>query len=119
MKIVYIAHPVSNESFVKEKLAIIIRDINLKESDVVPFCPWFQDLYALDDNIPAERARGIRNDKALFTATFIHSIRLYGDRVSAGMIDEIKMANALQIKVVPMTLDTKVAYRELKKAKVV
>ena len=104
MKIAYIAHPVSGD--VKgniEKIIAIVRAININEPNVVPFVPYLADLYALDDNIPEERARGIQNDIHLLKSGFINEVRLYGDRISNGMQAEIELAEEMNIPVVAMT----------------
>ena len=82
---------------------------------MVPFCQFFFDCFTLDDDIPAERQRGIKNDITLLNKMFIDQVRLYGDRISTGMREEIKLAHTLGIPVVPMTEDTRKEYEELKK----
>lgn len=93
MKIAYIAHPVSGD--VKgniEKIIAICRNINLEEPETVLFVPYLSDMYALNDDIPAERERGIRNGIHLLKAGFIDELRLYGNRISNGMQHEIRSA---------------------------
>lgn len=103
MKIAYIAHPISGDVNVNIiKVLAIIKHINLTEPDTVPFAPYLPDCMAMDDSIAEQRERGIRNDIALFRAGFIDEVRLYGDVVSSGMIQEIKLANELGIPVVNM-----------------
>jgi len=109
MKIVYIAHPIKSENWLENinRVIQIVRDINLKEPEVVPFAPYIVDCYALDDGLPDERERGIKNDTALFEKGFIDEVRLYGDRISPGMAAEIKLAIELGIVVIPMTTKTR------------
>ena len=108
MKVAYIAHPISgNIKDNLEKIAKIGREINLNEPDVIPFAHYFFDCYSLNDAIPEERARGIKNDVALFRKGFIDELRLYGDRISHGMAEEIKLAFELGINIIPMTAETK------------
>lgn len=104
MKIAYIAHPIGGDpdGNVKKILAII-KQINLEEPDVVPFAPYLGDVLALDDNNPDERERGIKNDKFLLSKGFIDEVRLYGDRISKGMADEIGYAAVFGIPVIPMS----------------
>lgn len=112
MKIAYIAHPIGGD--IKgnlKRIQAIGRQINLEEPEVVPFAPYFFDCHTLNDNIPAERERGIRNDIALMRRGFIDEVRLYGDRISSGMRSEVDLATELGISVVPMTEATK---KELK-----
>ena len=100
MKVVYIAHPITGN--IKKNLksiAEIAREINLNEPDVVPFAQCFLDCHALNDDIPEERERGIKNDIALMEKGFIDEVRLYGNRISEGMKQEIELAHKLNIPV--------------------
>jgi hypothetical protein len=109
MKIVYIAHPVGDD--VKgnlEKIRQIVRNINLTEPEVLPFAPYYLDCLALDDNNPEERARGIKNGTELLKRGFIDELRLYGDRISAGMRAEIQLASVLNIPVVAATTELRI-----------
>jgi hypothetical protein len=115
MKIAYIAHPIGGD--VKgnlRKIRSIARTINLTEPNVVPFAPYFLDCKCLDDNVPSERARGIKNDIELLNRGFIGEIRLYGDRISNGMAEEIKLAFRLGIPIVAMTDGTRKGLIEFK-----
>ena len=101
MRIVYICHPISGDIYQNHlKVRKIIRDLNMSNPDIVPFAPYLIDLLCMDDCIPEERARGIRNDEALFRAKFIDEVWLYGDRISIGMQHEIELANELGIPVI-------------------
>lgn len=100
LKIAYIAHPVSGD--VKgniEKIKSIVREINLNEPKTVPFVPYLSDLMALDDSIPEERERGIKNNIRLIQSGIVDELRLYGDKVSKGMLAEISLAKSLNIRV--------------------
>lgn len=97
MKIVYIAHPIGAKT--KEGIELnladlrrIVRKINLEHNDIVPFVPYYADIVSMDDNILAERERGIKNDKAILEAGFIDELWLTGDRISNGMIAERNIA---------------------------
>jgi len=107
MKIAYIAHPISGDIEGNlERIKKIGRKINLEEPNVVPFAHYYFDCHALDDDVPEERERGIKNDIALMKKGFIDEVRLYGDRISSGMRHEVELAHELGIKVVPMTEET-------------
>lgn len=114
MKIAYIAHPISGDipGNIQRVLAII-KQVNLTEANTVPFAPYLPDCQALDDNIPEERERGIRNDIELFNRKFIDELRLYGNKISRGMLEEIKLAWTLGIDVIPCSDGTKKDYRLL------
>lgn len=113
MKIVYIAHPISGdiEGNLK-KILTIVREINITESDVLPFAHYWVDCHALDDTIPEERERGIKNDITLLKAGFINELWLYGDRISNGMKHEIDLARLLSIPIFPKTEETKLELHE-------
>jgi hypothetical protein len=103
MKTAYIAHPISSD--VKgnlEKVAQIAREINLNEPDVIPFAPYFLDCHALNDDNPEERKRGIKNDNYFLENGFVDELRLYGDKISKGMQEEINIALRENIAIVPM-----------------
>ena len=64
----------------------------------------------MNDDIPAERERGIKNDTELLKSGFIDEIRLYGNRISEGMKHEIELAHKLGIPVVNKLNNEKIAY---------
>ena len=108
MKIVYIAHPISGDIDANlDRIKDIVRYINLTEPDIVPFAHYIVDCYSLDDTVPEERERGIKNDIALLRAGFIDEMWLFGDRISNGMKNEIKLAKELGIKVVSKSWGTR------------
>lgn len=101
MKIVYIAHPIGGDVAGNlERIRLIVRQINLTMPDVVPFAPYWLDCFALNDNDPHERERGIKNDNELFNRKFIDEVWLCGGRISAGMRAEKELAEKLGIPVV-------------------
>ena len=112
MKIVYVAHPVSGDvSGNIEKIIGIVRDINLQEPEILPLSSYITDLYALDDSNPEERERGIKNATKLLRTGIFHEMRLYGDKISNGMLKEIELAEELNIPVIAMTPETKIALK--------
>jgi hypothetical protein len=111
VRVAYIAHPVGGDVRNNiNKILNIVRQINLTEPDVVPFVPYMADLYALDDAVPEERARGIKNDMHLLRPEVVDEVRLYGNRISAGMASETRLAQALGIPIQPMTGATMFAF---------
>jgi len=101
MKIAYIAHPISGD--IKnnlQKIIDIIREINITQTDVVPFAHYWVDCHALDDDKPSERQRGINNDLEFFSRGFIDELWLYGDKLSNGMLAEIDICRGLNIPIV-------------------
>ena len=101
MKIAYIAHKVGDD--VKgnvDKILALVRDINLTEPNTIPFAPYISDVMALNDEAPSERERGFKNNKHYFQKGIVDELRLYGPKVSAGMIEEIKWARLYGIPIV-------------------
>ena len=93
MKIAYIAHPISGDVEGNlAKIRAIVREINLTEPDVVPFVPYYADCVSMDDSNEIERERGIKNDTFILESGIVDELRLYGDRVSNGMQNEILIA---------------------------
>jgi hypothetical protein len=102
MKIIYIAHPISGDiSGNLEKIRLIVRELNLTRTDIVPFAPYWLDCHALDDNDTVHRKRGIMNSKALLARC--DEVWLYGPALSRGMTDEIVLALSLKIPVRAMS----------------
>ena len=100
MKIVYIAHPIGGN--VEENLADlrrIIKKINLTFFDVVPLCPYYSDVVSLDDSIPEQRARGIKNGMAVLKSGLINEFWLTGDKISNGMAAELELAKEQNIEI--------------------
>jgi len=109
MKIAYIAHPISGdvEGNIKKVLQIV-REVCINESNVMPYAAYIVDCMALDDSIPEERTRGIKNDIAIFKKKgFLDEVRLYGNRISYGMKCEIELARSEGIPIIAMTEETK------------
>lgn len=114
MKVVYIAHPIGgNVKENLEKVRHIVRKINLERSDVVPFAPYWLDCHALNDDIPSERERGIKNDKYLLESGIVDELWLYGNKISNGMQNEINIALIEQIEIIPMTKETSFYYKKM------
>ena len=108
MKIVYVAHPISGD--IESNLAKIIgiiREININEPDTIPFAHYWVDCHALDDRVLEERNRGIKNDHEFFKRKIFDELRLYGDRISYGMSEEMGLAKKYGIPIKPMTENIK------------
>ena len=99
-KVVFIAHPISGD--VKgnlEKIANIIRNINILRDNVIPFAPYFSDCVALNDKNKWERERGIKNTEYFFRLGIID-----GDVITNGMKSEILLAKELNIPIIPQSV---------------
>lgn len=116
MKIAFIAHPIADYTYHDgkivtqsdnvEKILLIIRELNLDSDDVVPFAPYIPDCICLDDSSSEQRQRGQANTAELFYRKFIDEVRVYGDRISSGVKEEIDLATKLFIPVFFMTEET-------------
>jgi hypothetical protein len=107
MRIVYIGHQISGDVEGNlQKIKDIMREINLTMPDVLPFAHYVVDCQVLNDLIPEERKRGIKNDVALLKAGFINELWLYGPKISHGMKCEIELAIANNISVFAKTIGT-------------
>lgn len=114
MKVAYIAHPIGGS--VKKNLKKIIKiakEININEPEVVPFAPYYLDCLCMDDDNPEERKRGIKNNIYLLETGIVDELRLYGNRISKGMHEEILIALREHIEIKCMTSETKKAYIKL------
>ena len=103
-KVAYIAHPISgNIQSNLVDLARILRIINKRTTNVIPFCPYYGDCFALDDNIPAERKRGIDNDLYLLQLGFVDELWMTGPEITKGMALEAEIATKAGIPIFDFT----------------
>jgi hypothetical protein len=92
MTIAYIAHPIGGDQIGNmEKVADILRYLNLKYEYLVPFAPYMADLCAMNDELPGERKRGLNNCRYLLEKLHIDQLWVCG-KVSAGVQMEIDIA---------------------------
>ena len=108
MKICYIAHPIGAATELEiranlEDLRRIIRFINQMLPDVTPFCPYYADVVSMDDNVTAERHRGIKNNRAILQSGIVHELWMTGSEISSGMIAEGELAIEMGIKIIDLT----------------
>jgi len=101
MKLVYIAHPIGgNVSANIAEVLAIVKEMNLTRPDLQPFAPYIVDCLAMDDAIPEQRLRGTENNRTFFDYHMFDVLYLCGDRISAGMAEEIRWAQSLGIRIV-------------------
>lgn len=99
--ITYVAHAIGGD--VENNLTDlrrIIKIINLLMPHIIPFCSYYADVVSLDDNIPAQRDRGIFNNTHILHSGIIKQLFLTGSRVSFGMQQEAHTCRSLGIPVV-------------------
>lgn len=105
-KIVYIYHPISNNY--KEnviKIRDILRELSIK-GEVVPFAHYLLEFEYLDDTNQDERSIGMGNNQEFFYQKLIDEIWVYGEYISNGMEEEIRLAMELGIPVKFKTKET-------------
>lgn len=101
MRIVYIAHPISDNPIGNlECIRDIVRNINLTMPDVVPFVPYYADCVSLNEHDELERSRGIANDTEIIRRGFIDECWCFGDFLSKGMKAEIELFKGEGIPVI-------------------
>jgi len=108
VKTVFIAHPISGD--IKGnvvKVLAICEKIHSKE--IIPVAPYLVSLQYLDDEIIEDRKLGIAANLECFRRKYIDELWLYGDRISKGMKQEIKLALKLRISIKAKTSATKIA----------
>lgn len=115
MKVAYIAHPIAGDVDRNVNLILsICKSINLTEHDTIPFAPYIVDVMAMEDSIPEQRKRGMKNNATLFAKGFIDELRLYGPKISPGMQEEIKLAKKYGIPVISMEIERHLEFFKLK-----
>lgn len=108
MRVIYIAHPISGNVVLNcAKVQCIARDIYRDEPGTVPLAPYLLACAILDDDDPEDRARGIECNHFVLRSGIVDELRIYGDRVSPGMVEEVALARVYGIEVVAMTEATK------------
>jgi len=98
-KLVYISHPISGDvrKNVKKILEICKR---VHTKDIIPFPPYLASLEYLDDNNEQDRVLGIDSALETIRRGMIDELWVYGDNISDGMKEEIKVAEDKGIPVI-------------------
>ncbi|MEK7558357.1 MAG: DUF4406 domain-containing protein [Patescibacteria group bacterium] len=106
MKTVFIAHPISGdvENNIKKVLDICHE---IHKTGIIPVAPFLVSLQYLDDEVKEDRELGIEANLECFRRKYIDELWLFGDQISTGMIQEIKLALELKIPIIPQTPETK------------
>ena len=102
MKLIYLAHPIGgNVSGNIMRLSRIIRYINLKHHDIIPFAPYISDLLAMNDGDESERSRGFMNNRHYFDHKIIDALWICGN-ITSGVAAEMNWALQNKIPVINM-----------------
>lgn len=105
VKRVFIGHPISGDEEGNTRLVIAICRV-IHSQDVIPVFPsftWRQYLGGSEED--KSLARQVNEE--YFKSGFINELWLYGDRISTGMKDEIKLALKYRVPIVAKTESTK------------
>ena len=112
MKTVFIAHPIAGdvENNIKKVLGIC-QKIHTKE--IIPVAPYLVSLQYLNDNVVEDRELGKEANLECFRRKYIDELWLFGNRISLGMIQEIKIALDFKIPIFSKTPETEKELTEL------
>lgn len=103
MKFFYIAHPIKGDVDGNlARLRRIIKSINTnpKYATTVPFVQYYADVVSMDDNVPAERQRGLQNGLEILSRKgAVDEMLVMGDKITEGMKQEIFKAFEMGIPV--------------------
>lgn len=106
VKIVFVAHPISGDikGNIKKVLAICEE---IHSDEIIPVVPYLVSLQYLNDEVVEDRELGISANLVCFHRGFIDELWLFGDKISSGMVEEIRLALELGIPIIPKTEGTK------------
>ncbi|MFC1662917.1 DUF4406 domain-containing protein [Patescibacteria group bacterium] len=98
-KLVYISHPISGN--VKKNVEEVLRICQkIHSKDIIPFAPYLVSLQYLDDNVVRDRELGIDATLETLRRGMVDELWVYGATISAGMKEEIIIANKKGIPVI-------------------
>jgi hypothetical protein len=111
-KVIYIAHPVSGDVKANiKKILTICREVH-HDGEHLPVVPYLVALQYLNDGIREERLMGIEVNQECLRRGVADEMWLYGDKISEGMKEEIKIAQLLNIPVIPKTPGTRAEFEK-------
>ena len=116
MTIAYIAHPISGDVEANlRSIREIVREVNDKHPNIVPFVPYYCDVLVMHDHVPELRARGIKNGIAIINRKgAIDELWVY-KAITSGVKDEIIAALNNGIPVIAKTILIENDLKEIKK----
>lgn len=105
-KTVFIAHPIGGdvENNVKRVREICER---IHSKTIIPVAPYLVSLQYLNDEVVEDRQLGVEANLECFHRGYVDELWLFGDRISTGMKEEIRLAQELKIPIIPQTESTK------------
>lgn len=112
IKTVFIAHPISGD--IKGNVARVLAICEkIHSKEIIPVAPYLVSLQYLDDEIIEDRELGILANLECFRREYIDELWLYGDKISKGMKQEIKLARKLRIPIKAKTNAMRIALKLL------
>jgi len=110
-KTVFVSHPISGDvSGNLKKVLEICRKIH--NQNIIPVAPYLVSLQYLDDAISEDRELGIDANLECFRRGYIDELWLFGDHISKGMKQEIKIALEQNIVIIAKTKETARCFKE-------
>lgn len=114
VKTVFIAHPIAGD--VKRNVAKVLKicqEVHTKE--IIPVAPYLVALQYLDDEAVEDRELGIEANHECFHRRYVDELWLFGDRISTGMWQEMRLAREMGIPIIAKTEGTLRDLEEFKK----
>lgn len=111
-KLVFIAHPISGDVPGNIRKVLKICKV-LHSKNIIPVVPYLVSLQYLNDDLLEDRALGIEANHECFHRGFVDELWLFGDRISAGMREEVLLALRYEIPIHAKTAQTQQALKIL------
>ena len=110
-KIVFIGHPISGDirNNVKKILSICKK---IHNQQIIPCVPYLVSIQYLNDEIIEDRELGIKANFECFYRKYVDELWLFGNCISKGMKQKIKLALKLGIPIIPKTNKTKKYFKK-------
>ena len=111
-KTVFIGHPISGD--VTRNIQSVLAICRLVHTpNIIPVAPYLVSLQYLDDTVVEDCRLGIEANCECFHRGYVDELWLYGNQISPGMHEEIRLARRLGIPVFAKTTHTALALRKL------
>lgn len=79
----------------------------MHSKDIIPVAPYLVSLQYLDDEVIEDRELGMEANHECFRRQYVDELWLFGDKISAGMRAEIRLAQELNIPIIAKTDGTR------------
>jgi len=112
VKTVFVAHPISGDvKWNVKKVLKICAEIHTR--NIIPIAPYLISLQYLNDEVIEDRKLGMDANHECFYRGFVDELWLFGNRISPGMTEEIKLAREMGIPVIVKTKGTRWDLKQL------